>query len=162
MTKPIDLEGPRTFVAPRVCLAAEIKPSTLRTWRKRGFVVVEKEHERGWTLYSAGDLLRICVLARLVRAGVDLGLASRIVIGLSDAGELKRALDGKASFVTVSKIEVNVDDPKKPSGPAFEVQWSATRRFPLEESADSTDSVGLVIDVAKILRRVKRVLAEAD
>jgi hypothetical protein len=166
------MQGTQTrkpFTAEDVCRAARIKRSTLNTWRIRedrddpsqGVVLhVKKKGKKEWTRYSEADALRVCLLAQLIRSGIDLALASRITSGLFDDLPKNVALDAPP-YVVVSKISRNVDDPKKLLGFAFQVLWHKSRMRVIrsaETRSDDTDSVAYVIDLPKIFQQARAAL----
>ncbi len=153
----------RTYTAPVLCLAAGINPSTLRSWRSRGLIQIEKEHERSWTLYTANEALRVCALAQLTKAGVAPVLAAALIEGLAQEGVFDGVLSGDEtfSFVILSNIALNVDDPKKPQGPGYEVRWGRSTRELFREVSNSSgkdDVVWQVVDVAKIWKNARTIL----
>lgn len=115
MTTNAKLSDARKYIAPQVCSAARINPTTLRTWRSRGFISIEKDHEREWTKFSETDALMICVLADLVRTGVELKIAAQIARGFQ-SGDLLND-----DFAIVFDIGVNIDKPRVPAGAGYSV-----------------------------------------
>lgn len=120
---------------------------------------IEKEEEMGWTRYSEGDALRICVLARLVSAGIDLRLAGRVVQGLTDYKVFKELAAG-ALYVTVSGIREVTNSRGDSFGFAFQQVWHPTRNRPAKFKSDD-ESVAIVVDVARIYRAAQQALKAA-
>jgi len=151
-----------TYTAKRVCKAAGIELGTLRAWRRaRGdlpaVVVVENEKDEAmsWTRYTLGDALRICVLAGLVHAGVDLRVAAELVEALqTESRRFKvpvKAVEGDLPYyLIVSTMTEKM--------PRTKLGWSVPDVL---LSNDPEDAVAMVIDIAKICRGALQALREA-
>lgn len=145
----------KSYIAPQLCEAAGIKPTTLRTWRARGLIKVAKDHDREWTRYSETDALRICALAHMVRSGVELNVAASI---LEDLELDERFYDGAPLYMVVTMATAL----PKHSGAAG--LFFLTREVPqsLLSPDDPDDAVALIVDVAKIFRNARNALNGAS
>lgn len=116
-----------------------------------------------WTRYTEADALRVCVLARLVQAGLDLQLSSRLATGLNERGALKLALSSRSLFAVVFNVGLNIDNPRKPSGPSYEVLWGPKLNPVLNEARKRQEDRAViiaVIDLAKVLKLARSSLGE--
>ena len=161
-----------TYRASDVCDAADIKRVTLNAWRSRplygesdkfGPRILSIKAEDGWTEYSEGEALKVCVLARLVEDGLDLRLAARFLDGLNERFESEdgsksfRALDvmsaEKPLFAVIFNIRVKN---LKPGHPApFEVRWSSSERGARDMARKATkegNAVSVLIDLGMIAK----------
>ena len=161
------METPTTFTAKAVCHAADIKHTTLNAWRTRplrgdkdpnGPRILTIKSSGGWTRYNLSDAIRVCVLADLVRAGIELGAAAEIVNRLQSEDGLFRVDPAKVSteqpsYRAVSKIKELRSD----SGRAWSLSVADVDSLgDLRLTGD--DSVAIVIDAAKIFRSAIRAL----
>ena len=142
----------QTYTASQVCKAAGIELSTLRTWRnKRKLIVVEKGSEQEWTRYTEIDALRICGLATLGRFGIDLEIAAYMfrdyALQLDD-----RLYDGDPLFLSMS---FRVDESGK-----TRIATDLSRSIYPDDlfAPDLSNSVAVIVDVAKIFRSAMKAL----
>lgn len=89
------------FFAPDLCRLGGIKPTTLRTWRSRGLIAVDKDHDREWTRYDRSTALRVLVLAALVQAGLEPKVAARYASGIAERPS--------AQSITVGAVTITVN-----------------------------------------------------
>ncbi len=154
---PGALPSRQTYTAARVCAAAGIKLTTLRTWRARGLIVVSKKSEQDWTRYSEIHALQVCVLAALGRYGFDLEIGAFMFRDL-DLQLDDRLYDGKPLYLTMSMSERFAEGGKQEVRAATDLSRSIYVDDLLE--GDPNNAVAIVVDLAKIFRRALAILRE--
>lgn len=163
-TRPRAAGNERRYTIGAVCAAAGIKSTTLNTWRARGELVIEKESALGWTRYDDQDALRVCLLAGLLRKGFEFRLAVAVTDGLHEEGLLAPVLKGEPWFVAVFGVDQNIDDRRRPDGPAYELRCAPSLARLVRHVAKSSareDWAWQFIDLAKMWRNAERVLKES-
>ena len=154
----------RPYTAKQVCRAAQIAPTTLRTWRSRGLDVGSKAAEQDWTRYSVADVVRVAVVADLGARGVDLPAAAKAVANLGVSLSVQAPL---FLLVWLDPCEAVPDEPKStsrrenlPSLASSGARTDLVSKWCVNMASDLPgDGVALVVDVAKVCARVRALLA---
>jgi hypothetical protein len=161
----------RNLSGPVVSRLARISDSTLRQWRKRGFLPATKS-PNAWPTFSVMETLRVAVIAELGRYGVDLKFAADMV----EAFDL---IDGEAFDFDGHSFN-NEAATKRLRGPLYlrasQGGWVSDeegnrhampvtapkvgvaelvkdRRFTISDDPD--DTVVIAVDVSKVFRRIE-------
>lgn len=154
---------PSPYVAPQVAKAAGIVPTTLRTWRARGLLTVAKDHEREWTKFTEAEVLLACVMAQLVKSGIELNLASQIGSGLLREGIFDRALTSDEEVRYVAVCDVRQSSEKTTRYAPLTCFWGARADVLLNaaQKHPSTSTVVHVIDLEETARQMRLSLKDA-
>ena len=96
--------GGKTYNPEQMCALAGVRASTLRTWRKRGLVKVQKEHAGAWTLYTEADARWVCGLAALARFGIEGESAACILERLGGSGTITDSRAGIEIAISIRPV----------------------------------------------------------
>lgn len=151
---------PRTYAAATLCAAAGVEPVTLRSWRAKGWLVVAGAGD-GWTRYNTEHLMRAVAIAELARHGIPPG-AGRTLAGVLEL-DLVALAEGRRYakqplFALAHRLDADERDLVVRSGLTAAGVAGMIRSL----ARDGYAATAVVVDVAKLFRRVARTLVELD
>jgi hypothetical protein len=176
-----------TYTASTVCAVTGVKPATLRAWRNRtGLLELEKgdrrrqvvsafksqiesegadaswvdrtwdqleSQEKGWTRYTYRDLLSACALAEVTRHGLQPADTKKLRGAIvRDMVEQKARPPSGPRYLMEDQVSISSADTPKRLAHRFMVNT--------DDAMHPEATMFIVVDTAKLLRRILRMLAE--
>lgn len=164
-----------TYTTAAVLDAAGISREQLWAWRKRDLVTVDDSAERGWTRYSLLELLRVVAMAELTsydltptagarpakleggRKNIGAHLIDHIAATIIEERESYERAPKRGRYLIATK--------PAPGDEHWVVLYGlsaadVSERLERDTGKTQHDTIGIVINTAKLWRRVSRAIAE--